>query len=378
VNTTPQASQPTPKELVRREGRRRVFRIMAVAVLGPTIASAIYFAIIAPPEYKAVMEFTIRGRLQPAPDILSGLGLPGGGNATNDAYAVIDYLMSDKTVSLLRARYKFSEAYSRFTLDPTAYLAPNTPVEWVTRYWDHKLKAEYDPTQDVTTVSVIAYTPQDALKLAQGVLQASSDVVNVLNAKVQQGSLRQAVEQVAATKRDFDAAKERVTTLEGRVNALTYNTVALESEAQIAAIDSALAQLNVNLGTIVATYKADAPQTKAVQDQIAALTQARAVAKAKAMSAPGLTASQHDAEIQAAQNDMLFSEKSYLSAEANLVAAEPESQDKNFVVAFLPPHLPQQSDYWERFLYVIAVFVASVVLFGVAALSYSVVKDHIQ
>jgi capsular polysaccharide transport system permease protein len=378
VNTTPQSYQPTSKEIARAEARQRVFRLMAFAVLGPTLASAVYFAVIAPPQYKTTAEFAIRGRLTAAPGLLAGLGLPGAGNTTNDAYAVVDYLQSGKTIDLLRARYRFNEAYSRFTLDPTAYLSPRTPMEWVTRFWSRMFKGEYDGTNDTTRVTVSAYTPQDALRLTQGVLQASSDVVDILNAKVQLGSMTQALQQVAKAKKDYDAAKQQLSELEGKVNALAYNTPTVEAESEITNIDAALAQLNVTLGTVSATYKPNAPQTKAIQSQIATLQAARARAVAKARQAPGQQAAIHDVMIAAAQNDLQFAEKTYLSAQATLVAAQPENQNKNFVVVFLPPRLPEQSNYWERFLYVIAVFVASTVFFGIAALSYSVIKDHIQ
>jgi capsular polysaccharide transport system permease protein len=378
VTTTSQTSGPTSKEIARGEARQRVFRLMAFAVLGPTLASAVYFAVIAPPEYKATAEYTIRGRLQPAPQLLAGLGLAGAQNTFNDAYAVIDYLQSAKTIDLLRAKYRFNESYSRFTLDPTAYLSPKTPMEWVTRFWTRKFKGEYDANNNTTTITVAAYTPQDALRLAQGVLQAGTNVVDVLNAEVQKGSLVQAMQQVAKAKADYDESKRQLSELEGKVNALTYTIPTQEAEAEVTSIDSSLAQLNVNLGTASALYKPSAPQTKAIQSQIATLQAARARAMAKAKAAPGQAAAAHDVMIAAAQNDLQFAEKTYLTAQANLVAAQPENQDKDFVVVFMPPRLPEQSDYWERFLYVIAVFVASTVFFGIAGLSYSVIKDHIQ
>ncbi len=346
--------------------------------MGPTLASAVYYAVIAPPQYKSEMEFTIRGRAKPAPDFLAGLGVPGAAGTTNDAHVVIDYIQSAGAIETLRRRYGFDQAYSRFSMDPTAYLAPRAAMEWAAPYWRHKIKAVYDGTADTITVSVRAYRPQDALRLAQGVLQASSDVVNDLNAGVQRGSMQQAGLQVAATKKDYDAAKARLAQLQGNVNALSYDARTKEAEAEVGQIDAALAQLNVNLGTVAATFKPTAPQARAVQTQIETLKAARDRALKAASAAPGEAATTHDVMLQSALLDYQFAQKAYLSAQANMVAAQPQSQDKNFVVAFMPPRLPERSDYWQRFLNVIAVFVGSAVLFGVAALSYSVIKDHIQ
>ena len=73
-----------------------------------------------------------------------------------------------------------------------------------------------------------------------------------------------------------------------------------------------------------------------------------------------------------------FAQKNYFAAEAALVAAQPENQTQSFVVAFIPPELPETSDYWIRFLNVVAVAFASALLLGAGSLTYSVVKDHLQ
>jgi len=369
---------PTPSELRRREQRRRILRQMAYLVLGPTLLSAIYFAVIAPPAYTSQMEFTIRGRLKPAPDILAGLGLPGGSSTANDAHVVADYIQSPMTIRLLKAQYGFDKAYSRFTLDPTAYLPKNAPIEWVKLYWSQKIKADYDSSGDTTTVSVIAYTPEDALHLAEGVLAAGNAVEDELNAKVQQGSYRLAVIQVAVNKKQYDAAKKALADLQGNVNTLNITSDTSEAVAIVGNIDSQLATLKVSQAGLDAAFKPTSPQTRAVQTQITTLEAERAREIAKAKSAPGIGPAEHDIKIQAALLDYQFAQKAYFAAQDALLAAEPQSQDKNFLVPFIQPTKPELSDYWVRFLDVIGVFLAASLLFGVGALGYSVIKDHMQ
>jgi capsular polysaccharide transport system permease protein len=99
---------------------------------------------------------------------------------------------------------------------------------------------------------------------------------------------------------------------------------------------------------------------------------------AKAKASPGPSQAEHDVEVQAALLDYQFAQKNYFAAESALVAAQPQNQNQSFVVAYIPPVMAEASDYWKRFLNVIAVALASALLLGAGSLAYSVIKDHLQ
>ncbi len=378
MNTTPQADLPTARALRRRAERQRNFRLMTLWVLCPTAAAAFYWIAIAPPQYRSATEITIRGPQAPQTNILTGLGLGGMAGTSADPRLVVDYLQSPATIDMLRAKYGFKEAYSRFSLDPTAYLSPRAPIERASEYWRHKLKVDYDSSANTIIMSVDAFSPADALRLTQGVLAASRAMEDHLNVEVQLASLQLANAQLAAAKRDYDAATVRLSRLQGSQNVLPMDTDAKESEALIVQIDPQLAQLRVNLAAQQAAYKADAPQVISTMAQIATLEEERARAVAKAKAAPGGGAATHDVLTQAALLDYQFFQKSYYSAAAAVVAAQPEHANQSFVVSFVPPRLPERSNYWRRLVNIVAVFLAACMLFGIGSLSYSVIKDHVQ
>ncbi len=376
MNTTPQASQPTARELVRREQRRSALRQVAIWVLGPVILATIYYAVITPPQYETDATFTIRGQTPPPTTLLSGLIGPTA--ATSDPRLVTNYLMSMAPIAGLKAHYGFTEAYSHFSLDPFAYLSPKASVEWATWFWNQKMKATFDSTANDVIVTVKAYSPRESYRLMQGVLAEANNVENLLNQEVQQGTLNLALSQVAATKKDYDAATREITSLTGNVNTLTIGTEAQEAVALVGQIDTQLATLRVQEAGLQAAFQANAPQVKAVAQQIAQLEAQRAAEVAKAKSAPGAPQAEHDVQVQAALLDYQFAQKNYFAAESALVAAQPQNQSGSFVVAYIPPILAETSDYWLRFLNVVAIAIASAILLGAASLSYSVIKDHLQ
>jgi capsular polysaccharide transport system permease protein len=378
VNTTPQASQPTPRELVRREQRRRALRSVAIWVLGPTLLATIYYAVITPPQYETDTAFSIRGAQPASSGVLAGLGLVTPAGTTTDPRLVVQYLMSAAAIADLKAHYGFSQAFSHFSLDPLAYLSPNSSIEWTTWFWNNHMKATYNTTNNDVDVAVNAYSPQESQRLAQGVLAEAKYVEDVLNKQVQQGSLNLAIAQVASTKKDYDAATKEITALQGNVNVLTIGTEATEAVTIVGQIDTQLATLKVQQAGVQAAFNPTSPQAKSIADQIATLEAQRTEEMAMAKAAPGASQAEHDVEVQAALLDYQFAQKNYFAAESALVAAQPQNQNQSFVVAYIPPVMAEASDYWIRFLNVVAVALASVLVLGAGSLGYSVIKDHLQ
>ena len=378
MNTTPQASQPTPRERVRREQRRQALRSVAIWILGPTLLATIYYAVITPPQYETDTTFSIRGAQPSSTGLLAGLGVAPPSGSTTDPRLVVNYLISPAAIADLKARFGFDQAFSHFSLDPFAYLSPNSSIEWTTLFWNNHMKATYDTTSADVNVQVFAYSPQESLRLAQGVLAAAKTVEDVLNKEVQQGSLNLAIAQVASTKKDYDASTKAITALQGNVNTLTISTQAAEAVTLVGQIDTQLATLKVSQAAVQASFNPNAPQAKSIQSQIASLESQRAAEIAKAKAAPGSSQAEHDVAVQAALLDYQFAQKNYFAAESALVAAQPQNQNQSFVVAYIPPVMAEASDYWKRFLNVVAVALASGLLLGAGSLAYSVIKDHLQ
>jgi capsule polysaccharide export protein KpsE/RkpR len=143
-------------------------------------------------------------------------------------------------------------------------------------------------------------------------------------------------------------------------------------------IDTQLATLKVSQAAVQAAFNPNAPQSKSVADQIATLEAERTKEIAKAKAAPGPSQAEHDVQVQAALLDYQFAQKNYFAAESALVAAQPQNQNQSFVVAYVPPIMAEASDYWKRFLNVVAIALASLLLLGACSLGFSVIKDHLQ
>lgn len=367
------------RQRTKAERRRDMTRSFLLFVLVPTALTALYLLVIAPPEYTASASFTVRGASQQAPDLLGLAGIAAPTETSTDARIVADYIRSTAMVQALRRNAGFNEAYSRFSLDPAAQVGANAAIESATSFWRHKVKVTSDINSGATSFSVRAYRPQDALRLARGVLASTEQTVNAMATRPM-GNLQQVnLDEVTRAKADLSAVQQRLAQFQATTAVIPTQAPVTQALGLVGGIDTQLAALRAEHAAMLQTFQPNSPQAQAVQGKIAALEAERARAVGRALSAPGENLANSEIEARALLVDYEFAQRTYHAAVASLESARRDSRaDTKYVVAYVPPEVPQKSNYWPRLVNVLAVFFAASLLWGVGALSYSVLKEHLR
>ncbi|MEM8695176.1 MAG: hypothetical protein AAGE05_04035 [Pseudomonadota bacterium] len=369
----------SPEEADDRHARRRLrFRIIAAGILIPTLLVFIYYALLARPEYDTEMMFTIQGLEQQQPDLLGGIGLPAISATTNDGLVVTEFVTSSALVRRLEEDYGFDAAYGGWSADPFAWMSPSAAIESKTRYWQGQVAAAYDATSKIITVNVRAYTPEDSLRLAQGVLTETENVVNALNGRVQDEAVRVAGEEVAARREAYNEARQRV--IASRANrATTLEGEAAQQVGLVGQIEGQLANARVERAAAIAQFRPNSPQIRAMDERIAALEAQRREALEDARGGFGVSEASRDVSAQTALLDYEFAQQGYYAAiQAERQAIATRANERRYLVAFVPPRAAEISNYWGRFSNIFAFAIAAALLMAIATLGYSVVKDHME
>ncbi len=378
-----EADVPPPLDIEERQRQRDASRdwlrnIFLIAVAIPTLLSLFYYLLLAPSQYEAKTAFTIEGSKTGTPDLLSGIGIPAMSDASNDGRVVVEYGRSEAMVAQLRAHSGFNEAYSRFTLDPFSHLSPHAAIESARRFWEGRAAITYDATGNIVTVVVKAYTPQDAQRLAQGVLDGSAAVVNSLGNDVRRSAISLAARELATKREDYDRARRLVTERRGARN-VTMDAQAQQAVATAGQIDQQIAKLRADQAAAGAMYQPDSPQARALDTQLAALDDARRQAMSRAQVGPGQSVAAGDIASQTAMMDYEFAQKNYYAAlQAFSSSSNHDQADRRYIVPFIPPLLPEKSDYFSRLWNVFAVALGAAMVAGTGLLAYAVVKDHME
>jgi capsular polysaccharide transport system permease protein len=365
-----------------KSARRRTWlaRSAILFILGPALFYALYLILLAPAQFQTSTAFAVRGAEAAPIDAFGALGIAPPSANTLDARIVEEFIRSNAMVEGLRERYGFEEAYSRFSLDPFSFLPANADHETATRFWRGKVRVMHDAASQSAMVEVSAFTPEDSLRLSQGVLTLSEELVNRMSDRAMDDLVAAAGREIERKREEYETARDRLAEYQGqRFSGVDVATPAQQAMALVGSIDSQLAQKRTELATMSQTYQPDAPQLTGLQREIAALETERARAVQRAMSTPGEQASSRQIEAQAVLMDYEVAQQAYAAA---LQAAESVRRqsinDRKYVVAYVPPREPEQSNWWRRLGNVFAVLIGSALLWGVGALIYSIIRDHME
>lgn len=354
--------------------RRRRFRVIGIGVLIPTVLALFYYALVARPQYSTEMLFTVQGLEPQQPDLLSGIGLPAITRPSNDGLVVVEFIQSQAMVSSLAEDYGFDAAYSDPSLDPWARIPATESLEDKTDFWLDRVTAAHDPVSNLVSVEVRAYTPEDSLRIAEGVLRESEEVVNALNERVQNEAVRVAEAEVEGRREDYEQARRRV--VASRANrASTLETDTAQQATLISNLEGQLANARIERAGMIAQFRPSSPQIQAIDERIAALE----AELEDARGGRGVPETSRDVSAQTALLDYEFAQQAYYRAiEARRQAITNREHERRYLISVVPPRLPEESDYWGRFANVLAIALGAALIMSIAALSYSVIKDHLE
>ena len=100
-----------------------------------------------------------------------------------DSYAVVQYIGSRDIIDDVSKSLDLRAMFSRPEADWPARLRLPTTIEELVRYWKGQVDGFFDVTNGTVTVKARAFTPEDALNLAQAILSSSERLVNELSAR---------------------------------------------------------------------------------------------------------------------------------------------------------------------------------------------------
>ena len=168
--------------------RRNWRRISAIVMIGvPTLLAALYYAFIAAPQYSVEVRFAVRGGTHAsAPsggsDLISSLaGFSSGGSTMSDAYIVMDFVKSREIIEKMSPLVDIRSVYGNPAADLVMRLKSSAKIEDVVDYWRWMIDVNLDTISQIITVKVRAFSREDAVRVSEGVLTFSEELINNLS-----------------------------------------------------------------------------------------------------------------------------------------------------------------------------------------------------
>jgi capsular polysaccharide transport system permease protein len=337
------------------------FLSFAICVGIPTLLASIYFGLISSNQYVAEFRFAVKDAAQrttnansPLVSILGGLA----GTNNSDNYLVVDYLTSRQAIEELEKRIRVTTLYSSSNIDWLSRYSLAQPIERFIPYWQSVVTARYDQVTGIAIAQVKAFSPQDALLIAESLVALSEELVNGIANRAQNDIVRSAQREVQQAERRLVEIRTRLTEYRNRTGVIDPTTsVAASNAALVQSLRATLAQLETQQSALRQQLDANSPtltvlatQIKSTRDQLqkieSSVTQDR---DGVSLSRVVAEYEQLDLERQFAQNMLTGAMQALDQARANA------SSQHLYITPYVRPHLPQSATHPRRFLSVVSV-----------------------
>lgn len=190
-------------------------RLFALFVVLPTIAAAAYLYLYASDQYRTETRFIIKSSQKSVSTGLSAiLESTGLTTATGDTYAVIDFLESRDALARLQERVPFEKMMAREDADFLARYpgyAFEDNFEALYEHYGRKVEVFLDATTGITQLSVLAFSPEESLRIAEALVAISEEFIDRLNERSLEDSMELASASVARAETRVREAQSALT-----------------------------------------------------------------------------------------------------------------------------------------------------------------------
>lgn len=364
---------------VRRQRSRRLALRLTLFVALPTLLAAIYYGLIASPQFESHAVFTVQSsEMRPSlgvEGLLAGMVSGGGGH---DALAVRDYVLSRDMLARLDKEHGCIAHYKNPSEDLLSRLRESASFEDAYEYFGHKVSADYEQSTGSISLRVRAFSSDKAVELSRTILAYSEEMVNKLSERERLDSTKYAESDVKKAEERLGRAREKIVELQQKhadFNPLQTAAAAMEVRTHL---EGELAKARAELMQLKSFMKADAPQVLAAEEKVKSLS-AQVSDESRRLVDPtkvkGLSAS--FAAFEAAMVEKEFSQKAYESALASLELARSNADRQHRYLAIIAsPSRPDASTYPRRLRSVVSAFFLSFLLLGVVSLLGAAVREH--
>lgn len=355
----------------------------ALCVLLPVAIASVYFGFIASNQYVAEFRFSVQDASQPSLPNASGIVSMIGGSSSSPTnnYMVTDYLTSQQAIEELEKRIGVEALYAKPNIDWWSRFRAPQPIEQFVDYWKTKVSAQYDIVTGIATAQVRAFSPQDALLIANTLVKMSEELVNRVANRSQQDAVRFAEQEVEKAQARLKRVRAQLTEFRNKYGVIDPSTsVAASNSSLIQTQRANLAQLETQLATLQSQRLApNAPAIVALKSQIKSTREQLARTEAdvgignKSSSALSTIVGDYEQinlEVQFAQAMVTSTMQALDQARANAAAQH------LYITPYVRPTLPESSTYPLRLLSIAKVGVFAFAFWLIALMIVKSIRER--
>lgn len=381
------AQKETPIDLldwsdVVRAGRARVASWIPfiLCVVLPLAGSIGYFGFLASDVFISESRFVVRTPQKAPQSGLLGslLQVNGFQRAQDDSFSVHDFMLSRDALAALDSKLGLKSSFSDATLDPLSrFPGPfiDDSFESLYKHYKKHVTVNYDITSSITTVTVRAYTAQDAFGMNSALLQMSEDLVNRINDRGRGDLIRFATADVTEAEAKAKSAAFALASYRNRRSVFDPERQSTLQLQQITKIQDELISTKLQLAQLRSLAPSN-PQVPTIERRVRGLEVEMANEMSK-VAGGGNSFTDKAGEFERLQLERTFADRQVASALSNLEAARSEARRQQlYLERVVQPNLPDTAIEPRRLRAIIATFVVGLLSWGVLTMLMAGVREH--
>jgi len=354
-------------------------KLFTSTVIIPTLIASIYYGMIASDIYISESQFVVRAPDKPT---VSGLGAmlqsTGLSSAHDDVYTVRDFILSRDALRSLDRNSGYRKLYSDLSTDQFSRFDGfgfDNSFEALFKYYQKYIGITIDSQSSILTLSVQAFSPDEAKKINEHLLQISEQLVNRLNERGRADMIGFAEDEAARAMARAKSASLAVSQYRDVKSVFDPDKQSALQLQLVSKIQDELISTRGQLSQLI-SIAPDNPQVPLLQNKIANLSMQIASESAK-VTGGNSSLAQKSSKYEQLILERDFAGKQLSAALASLESARNEALRKHlYLERISQPNTPDISLEPRRMISVLTVFMLGLIMWGIFSMLLAGIREH--
>ena len=380
-------SEPLIDDTPSRSGWSRVVGAYLVLVILPVFVYFLYASVLETPGYVSETRITVRSAPKKqvslsdaSSSMLSKVVGSFASDTDRDSYIVLNYVKSADMISDLGGRATLEGYYSKPDIDFFSRLPRGEAMEDLLKYWDSRISANVDTVSGLLTIKITAYSPEDALELANSINTLSETLINNISLRVREDALEKARLEVARSGDELGARRAEMTAFRNS-NALIDPIARAKSLGEmIATLTLDKINAETTLSVLARSNATDSPSVNVLKSQLASVDQQIDRLKSQLTDPVGsASVSTQLAGYEALKLREEFATRIYVVAQDSYLRAQQELERQQlYLITVVRPTRAEQATFPKLLQSTILLTVCLTIVWAIGALILASVRDQMD